>query len=488
MSGSASQTSAPLLSVSFEGLDAAKPVSDPALDRIAAYLTDRFGLTFADHAQVNLARVAAAAAKQFGFGSLANLALQIESPEAERAAVPWLIRELTVGETYFFRVSEQFAALREIVAPDVARNCVSTGQALVRAWSAGCASGEEAYSIGIALAETLPGFQISVLGTDINRSFLARAEKAEYSTWSLRGVSESDRERYFDWPTPASASLKPELRRLARFGYLNLNDACFPDLLTGTAGLDVIFCRNVFIYHDTQRVAQLAQQLSTCLRDGGYLFFGPSDPVPAQLPGMKPVACAASMVFQRTGAESERPKPPSKAVAKSRLIEKRAPLPARPPRRPEPTSVPAAPPAFRKADIAERALSLANRGDLSGAQDLAEEWLAKDATDAPACHLLALIHKEKRNPRLAMRYVRRAVYLDPNFALAHYEMAELLAAENRRAQALGCFENALALLERLDADAVLAGSTEIRAGWLTRVIRTRMKSLDETSELEELAP
>ena len=103
----------------------------------------------------------------------------------DRVALREVISTITVGETYFFRHPEHFDILREVILPDVTRARREAG--VIRAWSAGCASGEEAYSLAIALRSAVaPHFAVSVLGTDINKSALETARQASYGRWSLR--------------------------------------------------------------------------------------------------------------------------------------------------------------------------------------------------------------------------------------------------------------------------------------------------------------
>src|SRR5262245_45732121 len=115
----------------------------------------------------------------------ADLDRYLERLAAEDALLDDLVGELTVGETYFFREPAQFQFLRREALPALKRRA-EQGH-VVRVWSAGCASGEEAYSLAILLEEAGLGEQVSLLATDISRAALARARQAVYGTWSLRG-------------------------------------------------------------------------------------------------------------------------------------------------------------------------------------------------------------------------------------------------------------------------------------------------------------
>src|SRR6185312_11013116 len=127
-----------------------------------------------------------------------------------------------------------------------------------RAWSAGASTGEEPYSIAIALREK--GVAGDVLGTDISRARLADARHATYRRWSFRGVPEATIAKYFKQRGDLF-TLAPALRHDVEFRYLNLASDCYPAMSSGVWGMDVIFCRNVLIYFDRETIAHVAKNL-----------------------------------------------------------------------------------------------------------------------------------------------------------------------------------------------------------------------------------
>lgn len=173
------------------------------------------------------------------------------------------IAQLTIGETYFFRNAAHFAALRERVLPELLERRAGVGS--LRLWSAGCATGEEPYSLAMALADALPAsppWQVSILATDLNPQFLERARAALYGAWSFRETRDELRERCFT-PEGPRWRLRPELRRQVLFARLNLAEASYPAVANGTVALDLIFCRNVTIYFDEATRRRVAATPST---------------------------------------------------------------------------------------------------------------------------------------------------------------------------------------------------------------------------------
>ncbi len=171
-------------------------------------------------------------------------------PEDYPAFLENLTTELTVGESFFFRNEHHFRALREHVLPEILRE--NAPQREVRIWSAGCATGEEPYSLAVLLDQLLAdrgSWQLSILGTDLNLSFQERARQARYRQWSFRQTDIHRDARYFstdgEWYV-----LAPRVRGPVRFAYLNLVKDVYPSALTGTLGLDLILFRNVAIYFE----------------------------------------------------------------------------------------------------------------------------------------------------------------------------------------------------------------------------------------------
>jgi len=189
-----------------------------------------------------------------------------------------VLEHLTVGETYFFRNAPQFAALRRQVLPDLIQRQAKLRS--LRLWSAGCATGEEPYSLAMTINDMLPDeatWQVTTLATDLNAGFLARAREALYSNWSFRETPEELRSRYFT-PEENRWRLRVEIRRRVIFARLNLVEDMFPSVISGTCALDLIFCRNVMIYFDEATIRRVVDRLYRALSPGGWLFVGHAEP------------------------------------------------------------------------------------------------------------------------------------------------------------------------------------------------------------------
>ncbi|GAA2912944.1 chemotaxis protein CheR [Actinoplanes cyaneus] len=182
-----------------------------------------------------------------------------------------IIDALTTNETSFFRDREPFAALTDVVLPELIKSRASVRK--LRFWSAASSSGQEAYSLAITLQESLPaGWSFEIQGTDISTAMVERAEKAEYSQVEVnRGLPATQLVQYFE-RAGAHWRIIPALRRNVSFKHMSLT-APFPPMQP----FDVIFLRNVLIYFDVATKRQVLQNAAKILRPDGWLFLGAAE-------------------------------------------------------------------------------------------------------------------------------------------------------------------------------------------------------------------
>jgi chemotaxis protein methyltransferase CheR len=182
-----------------------------------------------------------------------------------------VVDALTTNETSWFRDREPFAALTDVVLPELV---TSRGAARkLRLWSAASSSGQEAYSLAITLQENLPpGWNYEILGSDISTEMVKRAEKAEYSQVEVnRGLPASQLVQYFE-RAGAHWRITQPLRRNVSFKLMNLTAP-----LPAMAPFDVIFLRNVLIYFDVATKKSVLHNVSRLLRPDGWLFLGAAE-------------------------------------------------------------------------------------------------------------------------------------------------------------------------------------------------------------------
>lgn len=179
-----------------------------------------------------------------------------------------LVEELTVGETYFYRIASHFTALQYFVLPQFGLR-----DEPVNILSAACSSGEEPYSMALLLHHYFPNQHFTITAVDIDRNSLALAQVGRYSKRSVNYLPEVIRDSYFQ-SHGANYRLDESIKKMVQFRQANLFDA---QLALPDNGYDIIFCRNVMIYFSAEKIKQLSARLYRLSRPNGYLFLGDAE-------------------------------------------------------------------------------------------------------------------------------------------------------------------------------------------------------------------
>jgi chemotaxis protein methyltransferase CheR len=239
------------------------------VERFRAAIVQQIGLQFDDGKLAFLGDVLCRRLNRLSCSSASYLGRLEEA--ASRGELSALAQELTIGETYFFRHNDQFRALAEVVLPE--RMCARENSRTLRLMSAGCASGEEAYSLAIVAKETVvdPSWHVAIEAIDLNPVVLEKAARARYSPWALR---EAPAEVQRKWFRSESRELIVDetVRTAVHFDRRNL--ASDDPELWQPGGNDVIFCRNVLMYFAPEQMRAAIARMAQSLAPGGYLFLG----------------------------------------------------------------------------------------------------------------------------------------------------------------------------------------------------------------------
>ncbi len=210
-----------------------------------------------------------------------------------------LIELLVVNETSFFRHSSSFDALANSIIPKLLKD-TSKAKTPIKAWSAGCATGEEAYSIAMTLLDLSEAhnLEVIVLGTDISELVLEKARNGVYKPTVLKQIPPYYKEKYLDFVKEGVDYLykiKSKVKSIVKFTKVNLNrliDYSIPEQ-------DIIFCQNVLIYFQHQQQIKLITELSQRLTLGGFLFLGPGEVVELKVEGLQKLAIDDCLIYQR---------------------------------------------------------------------------------------------------------------------------------------------------------------------------------------------
>lgn len=250
--------------------------SIPSQAEIADFIERNTGLHYAEDKYEELERGLTIVSKELGFDSYYSFLLSIDLNSPSRDLINNITKQLTIGETYFFRETASFNALANVVLPELVEK--KAEEKRLRIWSAACCTGEEVYSIAITVLNyfgpAANDWRIEILASDVNPVFLAEAQKGEYSSWSFRNTtSPSEHEK---WMTRFNDTIRIKgiLKKYIRFETINLKTDEYPSIMNGTNNLDIIFCRNVFIYFSDELRARIIRNFYNCLNEDGSLFLG----------------------------------------------------------------------------------------------------------------------------------------------------------------------------------------------------------------------
>ncbi|MBD9485072.1 protein-glutamate O-methyltransferase CheR [Pseudomonas sp. PDM14] len=349
--------------------------------------------------------------------------LRVSGSSSEQQA---LVEAVVVPETWFFRYPESFAALNKLAFEHLP---LLEGGRPLRILSLPCSSGEEPYSIVMALLDGGLAPQLfQVDAVDVSEKIIERARTGLYGRNSFRGEALSFRERYF-LPSEEGYALADQVKRKVRFIHGNLLD---PLLLSGEAPYDILFCRNLLIYFDRPTQAQVLQVLKRLLREDGHMFIGPAEASLLSQNGMQALGIPLAFVFRRASevapprVAAVRSTPPAAATPAARG-ELRAPARtaiARPVRALAPAAVAKADGGAELLEIAQ----LANSGRSADAKAACERYLAQHGPSAAIFYWLGLLSDVAGQANDAQDFYRKALYLEPQHAEALAHLAALLAA------------------------------------------------------------
>lgn len=445
-----------------------------------------------------------------GQWQIADFSRILADPNQHNILIERLTSALTIGESFFFRNEHHFRALREQVIPQVLDHNQERRE--IRFWSAGCSTGEEPYSLAILLDQLLgqrEQWSVSILATDINPQFLERARQAEYRSWSFRRT-EIQLDRNWFIANGDTYQLVPRIRDHVRFVYLNLVKDLYPSPLMG---LDLILFRNVAIYLRPEIIAAILSRFYQALRPGGWLLLGEAEVALAPQDRFKVVRFEGATFFQKP-ANNELPVNVDVASAApilpTRKVRPQPTLLDAPPRpsaalRPLPKSMPAVEPYAAPLEKIKQCLQ---RDDLDEAENLidkinnldervktrlfyvrailqssyftrASAMLDRCLVEEPllieAQLLKATLAEENNDLAEAEQAYRRALYIDRNCEIAHFQLAMLQQQRRDVDAARKSLQTVLNLAKSKDADALVEHSDGICYGRLREMARMMME-------------
>lgn len=448
-------------------------MKDPDFIRLKSFIISKTGLSYFEDKNEQLAdrllkrftmlneQTCEAYLKRLEFGSMPGSEMDL------------LVTELTIGETYFFRHTEQFNALRSLVIPDLLLKNRESKRLSI--WCAGCSTGAEPYSVSIMLRREfrneLQGWTIEILGSDINRSFLDRASAGRFDEWHLRSTGEDLRNACFS-KVGKSWQINPEFQDGVSFIFHNLISGSYPPKPVSTMTYDVILCRNVMIYFSQQTIMGILPQFKRCLSPNGWMLLGYSEINTELYRDFELVPFPGAILFRKTSGPSIYASAPAQWTLSS--VPKDSGLGFLPCQEKPISSLPLLPtsPAHSTSDHmspeakTESPLkksvspevtsdpyavgrSAYEAGNFSSALAIAETLIGQDSLDARAHLIKAQALLQLKREVEAEDILLKAIYINRNFIMAHYLLGMLYAKNRQADKATRFLTNAANLLDGL---------------------------------------
>jgi chemotaxis protein methyltransferase CheR len=478
---------------------AASIVGDKYFSPLRDYIISATGLViYADQPEALAGHIATRLEKRGLTGCFTYLKM-LQDEHTGEVELDHLIALLTIGETYFFRHRELFDALRDVALPEILdRNRITKR---LRVWSAGCSTGAEAYSVSILLRRDLrdsfQNWNMSIVGTDINRPFLSLATEGSYEEWAFRGTTAELRRECFEQQGKAWR-IDPRFKEAVTFQYHNLVRHPFPSLVQNLLGFDLILCRNVLIYFAPEIAERIILDLAECLVPGGWLAVGHAEYGLHLHKTFEVVNCGGATLYRKLKPSERRSKPiglmPQQDIPIQLISVPDPPFYALLTQQsatrfsgslsPHGNSAPSAPHQYKSRtsppclDV-ENIRTLADKGNVDTALQLCETLIAKNPINPSFYFYQALLLDQVEGHDAALLALNKVIYLNREFELAHYYLGLTQQKLGNAPDAIKSFRNALKLLEGRDRSERLPDAEGLTIADLDEVTRMHLETLEE---------
>lgn len=422
-------------------------------------ITGQSGMSFGQGQRDRLALLLDQRLESLKLATYADYFHYLQTSESKAKELRTLVNLLTIQETSFFRYPSQFQVIRHIVLPEIMEAKEKAGGRRIRMWSAACSTGEEPYSLAMAVLESginLKEWDIQILATDINTDALKTAERGIYNKKRLAKVNTERQRRFFRKET-SGYQIKKEVKELVEFSQLNLLE---PDSLEDLRStIDIILCCNVLIYFDRKTTEAVLKDFFGRLGAGGYLFLGHAESLWGLSQAFDLVDIGDVIVYRKRKQEEPQPEPVTRPIDEildsmdeQNFVELMKPMPT-----PETTEAPHRGEAIAKEETGTSepspALSSDVRDQLAGARKLvagneldeASQELSNIVDSEPLCSeaylMLGDIYAREGKYRQAITELQRSIYCDHNLSLSHFYLAQIFEALGLIPAALREYQN-----------------------------------------------
>jgi chemotaxis protein methyltransferase CheR len=492
-------------------------LSADELLKVSNHIASCTGLSFTSNRWNTFNKNLSAAGKELGFTNINEFIKLILSDTCSKNFQDTLINHLTVSETYFWREAQVYTALIENILPEIFDSKKNSDKTL-RIWSAGCSTGEEPYSIAIALNRSfmeLKDWNLSIMATDLNKNSLIKAKSGIYRSWSFRNSPSWLKPNYFHTNENQTFEIIPGMRNMITFSYDNLIESKYFIGQGRTRPFDIIFCRNVLMYFTDEWATRISQNLSRSLSKKGWLIVASCELSSQLFRELTPVNYSGAIVYRNiqnvpgSGSYNIRgkiivpeivasasPLNPDKSQDKQTynqeisqltaetktLSDINKPVQDRETINPftafiksvkDPLSSPESSQNSFKQEIAAIRM-LADKGQLAEALSECDVVLGTHKLEPGLYLLRASILQEMNLHDDAIKALKRAVYIEPDYIIGHFTLGNLYFMQGDLKSAKLHFKNTLDLLNARGDVEMPEDSEGLTANYLKEFIRTNL--------------
>lgn len=493
---------------------------------LSELIAARIGIHYPRERWKDMERGISAAAMEFGFTDAQSCVDKLLTSSLTRTQLEILASHLTIGETYFFREPKSFEFIEQQVLNPLIQSRSGKDQT-IRIWSAGCATGEEPYTLAIIINRLLPdvsNWNISILATDINPRFLQKASDGIYNEWSFRGVPQWIKDGCFTTTANGRYRLHKRIKQMVTFSYLNLAEDTYPALTNGTNAMDLILCRNVLMYFSVSHVKRVIESLHRCLKEDGWLGVSSVEASHDLFSAFKPVNQNGVTFYRKNDVIHDKnsftidiqqkiiaqdfsflpefkteivPDLPDllseddENLVENKIIEHKHESVSSVTR--DPDNLQIATELYQQGNYQEAAEKLellltesrqniqamqlmarilANQGRFTEAIQWCEKAVNNEKLNAANYYLLATIQQECGKSDEAITTLNRALYLEPDFVLANFTLGNLVRAKGKTKEANRHLSNTLKLLNKYNSEDILPESEGLTAKRLKEILES----------------
>lgn len=470
--------------------------------KLSALIEKEMGIFFPKTRFKELERLLVQMTKELKFNTpIACIEWLLNEPKS-REKTEILATYITNGETYFFRENSYFEAMEKIIIPEILENRRVESKCL-QFWCAGCSSGEEAYSIAIMIyrmRHLMKGWEVRIAATDINLKALHKAVQGVYSEWSFRDAPEWLKSGYFTSSEKGKYTIIPEIRKMVEFKYLNLIDEGDFPLNSKDKGIDIILCRNVLMYFTPEKMRKTVEKFHRSLRMGGFLIVGSCETFNSSVSGFTPNYFKKGIFYKKTALNEIKNKKEIRYYQQVKTEKLEAEVEITKPKSLNflEETIHKAQLYFEERNYAEAEVWVlnvlkieeenlegikllcqlcANEERLEEALQLSEKALEIEKLSPEIQYLQGIILMEMGKIEESMEALRKTIYLDNDFALAHFMLGNLILQKGQMGEAKEHFQHAIVALNRNDMEAEIFGSDGMQVKRLEEIIRRIMDSV-----------